>query len=178
MHKHFQISPPRLTIPTHPLRPPPISLSLHLVLTIRIPSVLFNGTQVASLHSVVPNSVPFFPPIGTIWCFFKRPISPALGTLKFQATLSSELIVPSPDGAQPRWKPEWWGSSHSGQLRPLLSNGPTPYPHPLRPGLRLSLCTISVSKLTYRNDSLFSSSMSTPLPLEKLNSILDLAPSP
>jgi len=32
-------------IPTHHLRPPPIPLSLHLVLTSRIPSAFFNGTQ-------------------------------------------------------------------------------------------------------------------------------------
>jgi len=56
---------------------------------------------VASPHPVMPNSVPLFPPIGTIWCFSKRLISSALGTSKFQATLSSELIVLSPAEAQP-----------------------------------------------------------------------------
>jgi len=89
VHKPFHLSPPRLTIPTNPLRLPLISLSLHLVLTTRIPSAFFNGTQVASPHPVVPTSVPFFSPICTIWRFSKRLISPALGTLKFQATLSS-----------------------------------------------------------------------------------------
>jgi len=38
--------------------------------------------------------------------------------------------------------------------------------------------TISVSKSISRSDTLFSSSMSTPLPSETLNSILDLTPSP
>jgi len=58
VHKPFYLFPPRLTIPTHPLRPPPNPLPLHLVLTIRIPSAFFNGTQVASPHPVVPNSIP------------------------------------------------------------------------------------------------------------------------
>jgi len=86
----------------------------------------------------MPNSVLYSLPIGTIWWFSKRLISPALETLKFQATLSFELIVPSPVGTQPLLETRTVRSSHFDQLGSLLSNGPPS--HPLRPSFRLSLC--------------------------------------
>jgi len=141
-------NPPSLTIPTHPLQTPPIPLPLHQVLTTWIPSAFFNGTQAVSPHPVVPNSVPFSPPIGMIWCFSKRLISPALGTLKSQATMSSELIVPSPAGIKPLLETRMVVSFHSDQLGPVLSNGLPSHPYPLRPGLRLSLHQNQLPKAT------------------------------
>jgi len=98
VHKHSHLSTPSLITPTHLSGPhqshslftkfQPPKFPLHS-------SVEFRGLPSSCLAEL------FFPPIGTIWCFSRRLISPALESLKFQATLSSKLITPSPAGAQP-----------------------------------------------------------------------------
>jgi len=130
--------------------------------------------QAASLHSVVSNSVPLSLPIGTNWFFSKRLISPSLRTLKTQATLTSELIVPLPAGAQPLPETRMVGEFsrfHSDQLGPVLLNVSPPHPHSLRPGLRLSPRQNQLPKTIPSSFFNVYSLLS-----ETLNSISDFAP--
>jgi len=101
VQKLSHLSPFCLITPIHSRRTLTLLLPHHQILTTRILSAFFSGIQGDFRHPVVSNSVLFFPPIGTICCFSRRLISPALGTLKFLSTPSFELIAPSPAGTQP-----------------------------------------------------------------------------
>jgi len=155
---HSNPPPPAPTNPTFSPRSPKYPNSLRIL---QWNSGGLSSSQHAKLCS--------FPPNGTIWRFSKRLIFPALRTLKFQATLSSELIVPSLAVAQPPLETRMVGEF------PLWSTQTSPFewspslPSPTQPQ------TISVSKSTSKSNS-FSSSMSTPLPSETLKSTSHLLP--
>jgi len=155
---------PRLTIPTNPLRPPLIPLPLHLVLTTRIPSAFFNGTQMASLHPDVPNSVLF------------------LSTNRYDLVLLQETnlsrsrnfnvsgyFVFRADRTLTRRGPATAGTQNGRGVLILINSDLSFQMAPSLPSPTQPL-TISVLKSTSRSYPLFSSSMSTSLPAETLNS--------
>jgi len=133
-HKKYNLGRSNLRIaqPDHSNSPP-----LHLVLITRIPSAFFNGTQAASPHPVMLNSVPFFPPIGTIWCFSNRLISPALKVPGYSVLWAYRTLT--------RRSPATARNQNGGGVRTLINSDLSfqmvslPHPHPLRPGFRLSL---------------------------------------
>jgi len=145
-----------------PSQPDHSNHPLHQILTTWIPSAFYSVIQGAFLHLIVLNSDLFFPPIGKIRCFSRRLISTALETLKFQATPSSELIAPSPAGAQPLLETRVVGefSLWSTRTSPFKWSRSSSY-----------LCV----RINFQKCS-FSFSMSTLLPLETLYLILGLAP--